>query len=121
MEEQTEIMEETAMEPEEIVLPEGRDYETEVRALFAARPELRGGELPADVMLACVGGKSLTDAYNDYAKAQRQDADALRRENRVLRQNAKAAAQAPIRGVTRGGGTDTKPEDAFLKGFNSGW
>ena len=120
MEEHNEIMEETEIQAETPAV-EGRDYASEVQALFAARPELRGGELPQQVMLDCVGGKRLTDAYNDYAKAQRQDAAALRRENRILRQNAKAAAQAPIRGVTRGGSAAAKPEDDFLKGFNSGW
>lgn len=121
-----EIMEEAILPEEDGAdtapeLPEGRDFDTEVRSLFSARPELRGQELPQEVLLACIDGKPLTEAYNDYAKAQRKDADSLRRENRVLRQNAKAAAQAPIRGVTRGGGTDTKPEDAFLRGFNSAW
>lgn len=116
MDEHTEIMEEAAVDT-----AEQRDYGAEVRELFTARPELRGGELPKEVLLACAGGKHLTDAYNDYAKSQRQDAEGLRKENRILRQNAKAAAQAPIRGVTRGGGPNAKPEDAFLKGFNSGW
>ena len=120
MEEHNEILEETEVQ-EETPVTEERDFDAEVRALFTARPELRGGELPKEVLLACAGGKNLTDAYNDYARAQKQDADSLRKENRVLRQNAKAAAQAPVRGVTRGGGPDAKPEDAFLKGFNSGW
>lgn len=111
MDEHNEIMEEQAAP--------ARDYGAEVRELFAARPELRGGELPEAVLQACIGGKSLTEAYNDYAKTRRQDADSLREENRILRQNAKAAAQAPVRGVTRGGSTDAKPEDAFLRGFNS--
>ena len=117
MEEHNEIMEETAAAE----APAARDYDEEVQELFAARPELRGGELPAEVLMACVGGKRLTDAYSDYARTLRQDADSLRKENRVLRQNAKAAAQAPVRGVTRGGGTNAKPEDAFLRGFNAAW
>ena len=120
MEEHNEIMEEQEVQ-EEVPETAGRDFDTEVRDLFAARPELRGSELPAQVLVACAGGKNLTDAYNEYAKSQKQDAEDLRKENRILRQNAKAAAQAPVRGVTRGGGPDAKPEDAFLKGFNSGW
>lgn len=120
MEEHNEILEETELQTEETA-EQARDYGAEVRALFEARPELRGGELPGEVLTACVSGKSLTDAYNDYAKARKQDADSLRKENRVLRQNARAAAQAPVRGVTRGGSTNAKPEDAFLKGFNSDW
>lgn len=120
MEEHNEILEETEVQAE-TPASEERDFDAEVRELFAARPELRGGELPTEVLMACAGGKNLTDAYNDYAKSQRQDADSLRKENRVLRQNARAAAQAPVRGVTRGGGTNAKPEDAFLRGFNAGW
>ncbi len=95
-----------------------RDYGEEVRALFAARPELRGRELPEQVLRSCVEGKSLTEAYSDYAQSQSRDAESLRRENRILRQNARAAAQAPIRGVTRGGAAEQKPEDPFLRGFN---
>ena len=120
MEEHNEILEETEVQ-EEVPASEERDFGAEVQALFLARPELRGGELPREVLMACVDGKPLTEAYSDYAKAQRQEAESLRQENRVLRQNAKAAAQAPVRGVTRGGGTNAKPEDAFLRGFNSGW
>ena len=97
---------------------ESRDFETEVQALYDARPELRGSLLPDEVAEACIRGKSLTDAYNEYAGRQRTEAADLRTENRILRQNAKAAAQAPVRGVTRGGSTNPKPEDAFLRGFN---
>ena len=101
--------------------PDGRDFGQEVRDLYAARPELRGEELPEAVLEAAVRGKTVTEAYNDYVYRQRQDADQLRKENRILRQNAKAAAKAPVRGISRGGGTDTQPEDAFLRGFNSAW
>ena len=109
-------------EPAEVqALPEERDYQSEVRALWEARPELRGQMLPDAVAMACVGGKRLTDAYNDFAKAQKQETENLRKENRVLRQNARSAAQAPVRGVSRGGSVSGGPEDPFLKGFNAGW
>ena len=101
--------------------PAARDYAGEVQALYAARPELRGQDLPQEVARACVGGKSLTEAYNEYACRQRSDAAELRKENRILRQNAATAARAPVRGVTRGGATDSQAEDAFLRGFNEGW
>ena len=97
---------------------ESRDFAAEVQALYDARPELRGSLLPDEVAEACVRGRSLTDAYNDYAGRQRKESADLRTENRILRQNARSAAQAPVRGVTRGGSTGTKPEDAFLRGFN---
>jgi len=107
---------------ERTALPEQeRDFEQEVRALFAARPELQGGELPDEVVLACIRGQGLQEAYSDYAGRQRRDAAALRQENRVLRQNAQAASRGPVRGVTRGGGAHTGPEDAFLRGFNQDW
>ena len=122
-----EIRMEEVKESEEAILPEEpaeadrAHYEQEVQALYAARPELRGEELPDEVLQACVRGKALTEAYNDFARRQRQDAAALRRENRILRQNARAAAPAPVRGVTRGGGVASQPEDAFLRGFNAEW
>ena len=105
-------------QPAEQAVQEGRDFETEVKALYEARPELRGSLLPEEVATACVRGRSLTEAYNEYAGRQRSESADLRKENRVLRQNARAAAQAPVRGVSRGGSANTKPEDAFLRGFN---
>ena len=36
-----------------------RDYAAEVASLYAARPELRGTELPEEVVAACVRGTSL--------------------------------------------------------------
>ena len=107
--------------PEQEPETPARDYGEQVRELFQARPELRGQELPQEVLLACVDGKPLTEAYSDYARAHSRDAESLRRENRVLRQNAQSAARAPVRGVSRGGGPDAQPEDAFLWGFNTQW
>lgn len=98
-----------------------RDYGSEVRALFAQRPELRGEELPEEVLQACIGGKPLKEAYEDYAGRQRKEAEELRKENRILRENAKTAARSPVRGVTRGGSVQNEPEDPFLRGFNSQW
>jgi len=39
----------------------------------------------------------------------------------ILRQNAEAAAKAPVTAVTGGGPADTEPEDLFLRGFNEGY
>lgn len=94
---------------EEAILPE-RDYGQEVEALYAARPELKGQELPDSVVRACVAGEDLSQAYAAYEN-----------QVRIERQNTEAAAKAPIRGVTMGGGTDQKAEDIFLRGFNSQW
>ena len=86
-----------------------RNFEQEVRQLYEQRPELRESKLPEEVVKACVSGKKLTDAYGDYVN------------EKVEKQNNKAARQAPIKGVTKGGSVNNQPEDAFLRGFNSGW
>ena len=88
---------------------EQRDFEQEVRSLYEARPELRSQPLPEDVIKGCVEGKPLAQAYEDYT------------EDSARKQNEKAARQAPVRSVTRGGSVDAKPEDAFLRGFNEAW
>ena len=67
------LPEEEAILPEEEAAP-GRDYAAEVKALYEARPELRGEQLPDEVVAACVGGKSLTTAYDEYMSRQRREA-----------------------------------------------
>lgn len=84
---------------------EARAFDEEIRELLTARPELRGEELPQEVVEACIRGKRVTEAYNDYARQQKQP----------------RPAAAPIRGVTRGGSVQTGPEDPFLKGLRTEW
>lgn len=91
-----------------------RDYAAEVASLYAARPELRGTELPAEVVAACVRGTSLTQAYTDFARRQREETRLRQREARVPRRPA-------VKSVTQGGGAAAQGEDAFLRGFNTGW
>lgn len=100
-----------------------RDFAAEARTLVEARPDLAGKTLPKEVVDACVvKGKPLVVAYAEYEVAQQKaEADKLRRENEVLKQNAASAARAPVSGVTGGGATTTEPEDDFMKGFNSGF
>ena len=86
-----------------------RDFEQEVKDLYEARPEIRGEELPEDVVDACIAGTPLKQAYEEYADA------------RARRANAEAAKRAPVTAVTRGGAVTPSGEDAFLRGFNSGW
>lgn len=86
--------------------PQSRAFEQEVHELLAARPELRGEELPKEVVDACIRGKTVTEAYNDYAREQKTKS---------------RPAAAPIRGVTRGGSVQTGPEDAFLRGLQTEW
>ena len=91
-----------------------RDYAAEVASLYAARPELRGTELPAEVVAACVRGTSLTQAYTDFARRQREETRLRQREARVPRRPA-------VKSVTQGGAAAAQGEDAFLRGFNTGW
>lgn len=96
-----------------------RDFEAEVRELYAQRPEVKSQPLPDEVARACAAGQPLKDAFADYEG--RQDAERLRRENRILRQNEAASARAPVRGVTGGGSPKAEPDDPFLRGFNTRW
>lgn len=99
----------------------GRDYRGEVADLLQAHPELRGTQLPASVVNACVAeGKPLVRAYEEYARKQAEaENKAVKAENKRLKQNADAARRAPVRGVSKGGKTNTDPDDPFLAGFNS--
>jgi len=99
----------------------GRDYRGEVADLLQAHPELRGTQLPASVVNACVAeGKPLVRAYEEYARKQAEaENKAVKAENKRLKQNADAARRAPVRGVSKGGKTNTDPDDPFLIGFNS--
>ncbi len=99
-----------------------RDLKAEVEALLELRPELRqpGARLPDAVAAAYArGGRPLTLVYLDYeARQKKAEYDAILKENRKLKQNAEAASRAPVRGVSRGGSTDPKPnDDPFLRGF----
>ena len=93
--------------------------------LKAARPDLMGKQLPVEVIRACTDGKNpkhLMVAYAEYELAQQKaEAEKLRKENEVLKQNAAAAARAPVSGVSGGGATNTVPDDDFMKGFGKGW
>lgn len=104
--------------------PEGRNFRVEVTELLRAYPKLKGQPLPQEVIDDCVkNGVPLVTAYANYKdKADEAEKNALRKERNTLKQNADAAARAPVRGVSKGGPTDTKADDPFLKGFNSdGW
>jgi len=113
-----------AEEPKEEAKPnaQGRDFNSEVAQLLTARPELRGMKsLPDEVVNDAVrNGVPLVQAYNKYAMSKaKAETDALKKENKTLRQNAEAARRAPVSGVSRGGATDSKPnDDPFLAGFD---
>ena len=95
-----------------------RDWNADVARLARLRPEVK--ELPVEVHQAWLNGEDLVTAYLLYEnRALRGSKAAVEKETKVLKQNAASAAKAPVRGVTGGGATDTKPESDFLKGFNS--
>lgn len=101
--------------------PATRDYEGEVADLLKVHPELRGTTLPDSVVNDCVvNGKPLVSAYESYARKQAEaENKAVKAENKRLKQNADAARRAPVRGVSKGGKTNTDPDDPFLIGFNA--
>ena len=98
-----------------------RDFASEARDLVRSRPDLAGQRVPDEVVRACINqSKPLLVAYAEYeARQQKAEAEKLRRENSILKQNEASATRAPVRGVRGGGATDTKPEDDFMRGFNS--
>jgi len=99
--------------------PPARDLGAEVRELWQLRPELQGKPLPPEVASAAAKGRNLVRAYLDFeSRQQRAEADNLRKELEIMKQNAASAAKAPVKGVSGGGATDTQPEDPFLVGWN---
>ena len=106
-----------------------RDFAAEARELIAARSDLMGKQLPKEVFsMAMQPGKTLLTAYLEYerkvtqaeAEKARSDVEKLRKENRILKNNAESADRAPVSGVSKGGRADDKgQDDPFLKGFNS--
>jgi threonine synthase len=89
----------------------------EVEQLKALYPEFK--EMPDEVAKSVANGANLLTAYIAYREKQNSKAAAsLKKENEVLKQNAASAAKAPVRGVTGGGATNTKPRNDLLKGFD---
>ena len=98
--------------------PVERDFTAEVQQLKALYPDFK--ETPDEVALAVANGTNLLTAYVAYREKQTQKAAAsLKKENEVLKHNAASAAKAPVKGVTGGGATDTKPKNDLLVGFDS--
>ncbi len=103
-----------------------RNFTGETRELLSAHPELGpSNPVPQEVVLdaARPGGPSLLQAYENYLQRQKKseqaEMNALRKENKTLKQNAEAASRAPVRSATKGGATDVAADDPFLKGLLS--
>lgn len=95
-----------------------RDYSAELQQLKAQHPELTA--LPNEVVQEAAEGKNVLLAYAQYeARQAKAQAEALRRENEIYKQNAAAAAKAPVKGTVGGGAANDKGEDLFLRGFDS--
>ena len=94
-----------------------RNFVDEVNQLKALYPEFK--EMPDEVAKAVSNGANLLTAYIAYREKQNSKAAAtLKKENEVLKQNAASAAKAPVKGITGGGATNTKPTPGILKGFD---
>jgi hypothetical protein len=107
-------------DPAPVATPPQRDYTAEAGELLSIRPQLRNQQLPDEVIQMVAAGKTMKDAYLEYeAKQQTAETERLRKENQILKQNAEAAARAPVAGTSGGGSTDQKAEDPFIVGFNS--
>lgn len=119
----------TSPTPQPQTTVQGRDLVAEVDEFWRAYPSLKGQTLPQEVyQAASKPGATLLRAYEEYerkataaeAEKARTEAEKLRKENRILKNNADSADRAPVSGVSKGGRADDKgPDDPFLKGFNS--
>ena len=98
-----------------------RNFEAEWKELADAHPELVGNQLPDDIMQACLNSTLPPIRVYESMMIVKQAAEikALQEEIATLRQNAEAAAKAPVRATTPGGKTDTEAEDAFIRAFKS--
>lgn len=95
-----------------------RDTVSELKQLKALYPDFT--EVPDEVARAYADGANLLTAYVAYREKQTsKTAASLKKENQVLKQNAASAAKAPVRGVSGGGATDTKPKNDLLSGFDA--
>lgn len=122
------LMEEAAEKPSQAPAPitnGNRDYTAEVRELMKRYPDFT--EMPDEVAEAAANGESLIDAYGAWrdktsrkaAAESKKETATLKRENTILKQNMARQAQAPVRGITGGGKTESAKDDDFIKGFDS--
>ncbi len=103
-----------------------RDYRREMATLLGDYPELReslskGGMVPQEVIRTAADRKiSLSAAYAEYKAGEvKKEAERVKQENIILKQNAEAKAKAPVKGVSAGGHVETKGKDPFLQGLMS--
>lgn len=116
---------ENAMQVNETA-PQNSDFHRELTVLLEQYPDLReklakGEGLPGEVISGCLkNGTGLRAAYAEYeAKCAKEEAEQMRRENEILKQNSAAAAKAPVKGTAAGCGVKTEGKDPFLEGLLS--
>ena len=109
-----------AFEP--ITAPElpAHDWESEWAELARLHPEVVGTKLPDDIYQACIESEEKpVSVYERMMLARKQtEIDELRAEIATLKQNAEAAARAPV-SASAGTVGAQEGEDLFLKAFNS--
>ena len=91
-----------------------RDFDREIAVLRKAHPDIK--ELPQEVLDASVQEDSnVLAAYEQYRNRQlTAEVENLRKENLALKQNAEAAARAPVTAVSSGGSIDGQEIDPFI-------
>ena len=113
-----------AAEPEfePITMPETpvHDWESEWAELARVHPEVIGQKLPDDIYQACIeSAERPVRVYEQMMLAKKQEEiDDLRAQIATLKQNAEAAARAPV-SASAGTVGAQEGEDPFLKAFNS--
>ena len=109
-----------AFEP--ITMPETpvHDWESEWAELAKVHPEVIGQKLPDDIYQACIeSAERPVRVYEQMMLAKKQEEiDDLRAQIATLKQNAEAAARAPV-SASAGTVGAQEGEDPFLKAFNS--
>ena len=109
-----------AFEP--ITMPEApvHDWESEWAELAKVHPEVIGQKLPDDIYQACIqSAERPVHVYEQMMLAKKQEEiDDLRAQIATLKQNAEAAARAPV-SASAGTVGAQEGEDPFLKAFNS--
>ncbi|MBO5969123.1 MAG: hypothetical protein J6S14_11580 [Clostridia bacterium] len=101
-----------------------RDFRAEVANLYALYPDVaKSGIIPDAVKIdALTNGTPLAEAYAKHiASKQTAEAAALKKENKILKQNAASAARAPVKGVRGGGTVSGDSRDAFDKNLIAGF
>lgn len=95
------------------------DFQEQLKQLKALDPDVK--DIPQEVLDAYLHGANLTNAYTLYRMKQSEKAaEKIKHENQVLKQNAAAAAKAPVKGVSNtGAGAKNKENDPFLQGLNA--